>query len=146
MGKTIAEKIFAAHLRDEPFPGAKVLALDRVQPISPLLAEFPQLKSYFSHGRLVSLPPTLSERVASVSTSPDTVSNVCGARVSHIHCWLSALTMLSEGNQCKSFGEGADGFVDAEGVQPNACTDDVDDCVGLLLDRERSGALTGSRR
>ncbi|MEU4625911.1 DUF2087 domain-containing protein [Actinoplanes sp. NPDC023801] len=37
-------------------------ALDRVQPISPLLAEFPQLKSYFSHGRLVSLPPTLSER------------------------------------------------------------------------------------
>lgn len=30
MGKTIAEKIFAAHLRDEPFPGAKVLALDRV--------------------------------------------------------------------------------------------------------------------
>ncbi len=30
MGKTIAEKIFAAHLRDEPFPGAKVLDLDRV--------------------------------------------------------------------------------------------------------------------
>ena len=30
MGKTIAEKIFAAHLRDEPFPGAKVLTLDRV--------------------------------------------------------------------------------------------------------------------
>lgn len=30
MGKTIAEKIFAAHLRDEPFPGAKVLSLDRV--------------------------------------------------------------------------------------------------------------------
>lgn len=30
MGKTIAEKIFDAHLRDEPFPGAKVLDLDRV--------------------------------------------------------------------------------------------------------------------
>jgi DNA-binding transcriptional ArsR family regulator len=37
-------------------------ALDRVQPVGPLLAEYPQLKSYFSHGRLVSLPPTLSER------------------------------------------------------------------------------------
>lgn len=30
MGKTIAEKIFASHLRDEPFAGTKVLALDRV--------------------------------------------------------------------------------------------------------------------
>jgi len=30
MGKTIAEKIFDAHLKDEPFPGAKVLSLDRV--------------------------------------------------------------------------------------------------------------------
>ncbi len=30
MGQTTAEKIFAAHLRDEPFPGAKVLNLDRV--------------------------------------------------------------------------------------------------------------------
>jgi 3-isopropylmalate/(R)-2-methylmalate dehydratase large subunit len=30
MGKTIAEKIFETHLRDEPFPGAKVLDLDRV--------------------------------------------------------------------------------------------------------------------
>lgn len=30
MGKTIAEKIFAAHLRDEPFEGTKVLNLDRV--------------------------------------------------------------------------------------------------------------------
>ncbi|HYD80798.1 MAG TPA: SDR family NAD(P)-dependent oxidoreductase [Paucimonas sp.] len=29
---------------------------------------------------------------------------------------LSALTMLSAGNQCKSFGDGADGFIDAEGV------------------------------
>ncbi len=30
MGLTIAEKIFAAHLRDEPFAGTKVLDLDRV--------------------------------------------------------------------------------------------------------------------
>ncbi len=30
MGKTLAEKIFDSHLRDEPFPGAKVLSLDRV--------------------------------------------------------------------------------------------------------------------
>jgi 3-isopropylmalate/(R)-2-methylmalate dehydratase large subunit len=30
MGKTIAEKIFDAHLRDEPIPGAKDLNLDRV--------------------------------------------------------------------------------------------------------------------
>jgi 3-isopropylmalate/(R)-2-methylmalate dehydratase large subunit len=30
MGQTTAEKIFAAHLRDEPFPGTKVLNLDRV--------------------------------------------------------------------------------------------------------------------
>ncbi len=30
MGKTIAEKIFDAHLRDEPFPGTFVLDLDRV--------------------------------------------------------------------------------------------------------------------
>lgn len=30
MGKTIAEKIFAAHLRDEPFPGTCVLSLDVV--------------------------------------------------------------------------------------------------------------------
>ncbi len=30
MGKTLAEKIFDAHLRDEPFEGTKVLALDRV--------------------------------------------------------------------------------------------------------------------
>jgi len=30
MGKTIAEKIFDAHLRDEPFAGTKVLDLDRV--------------------------------------------------------------------------------------------------------------------
>jgi 3-isopropylmalate/(R)-2-methylmalate dehydratase large subunit len=30
MGQTTAEKIFTAHLRDEPFPGTKVLGLDRV--------------------------------------------------------------------------------------------------------------------
>src|SRR5512135_2830999 len=30
MGKTIAEKIFAGHLVDEPFPGTKVLRLDVV--------------------------------------------------------------------------------------------------------------------
>lgn len=30
MGQTITEKIFAAHLRDEPFPGTKVLGLDVV--------------------------------------------------------------------------------------------------------------------
>ncbi|MGD9019575.1 MAG: aconitase/3-isopropylmalate dehydratase large subunit family protein, partial [Desulfuromonadales bacterium] len=30
MGQTTAEKIFAAHLRDEPFQGTKVLDLDRV--------------------------------------------------------------------------------------------------------------------
>ena len=30
MGKTIADKIFASHLRDEPFAGTKVLNLDRV--------------------------------------------------------------------------------------------------------------------
>lgn len=30
MGKTIAEKIFESHLRDEPFEGTKVLSLDRV--------------------------------------------------------------------------------------------------------------------
>ena len=30
MGNTIAEKIFAGHLVDEPFPGTKVLRLDVV--------------------------------------------------------------------------------------------------------------------
>jgi len=30
MGQTTAEKIFAAHLRDEPFPGTKVIDIDRV--------------------------------------------------------------------------------------------------------------------
>lgn len=30
MSRTITDKIFAAHLRDEPFPGTKVLSIDRV--------------------------------------------------------------------------------------------------------------------
>ena len=30
MGKTITEKIFDAHVKDEPFPGTKVLAIDVV--------------------------------------------------------------------------------------------------------------------
>ena len=37
-------------------------AVARLQPISPLLAGYPQLKGYFAHGRLASLPPTLSDR------------------------------------------------------------------------------------
>ena len=37
-------------------------AVDRLQPISPLLAGYPRLRGNFSHGRLTSLPPTLSER------------------------------------------------------------------------------------
>ena len=37
-------------------------AVDRLQPIEPLLADYPQLRGNFAHGRLTSLPPTLSER------------------------------------------------------------------------------------
>jgi hypothetical protein len=37
-------------------------ALDRTQPIAPLLKEYPQLKSNFTHSRLSTLPPTLSDR------------------------------------------------------------------------------------
>jgi len=37
-------------------------AVDRLQPITPLLADYPQLRGNFAHGRLTSLPPTLSER------------------------------------------------------------------------------------
>ena len=37
-------------------------AVDRLQPITPLLAEYPQLRGNFAHGRLTSLPPTLSDR------------------------------------------------------------------------------------
>lgn len=36
--------------------------VDRLQPIAPLLAEYPKLRANFSHGRLTSLPPTLSDR------------------------------------------------------------------------------------
>ncbi|WP_106130448.1 DUF2087 domain-containing protein [Pseudosporangium ferrugineum] len=37
-------------------------AVDRQQPIAALLAEYPQLRGNFSHGRLTSMPPTLGER------------------------------------------------------------------------------------
>lgn len=37
-------------------------AVDRLQPIAPLLAGYPQLRAFFAHGRLTSLPPTLSSR------------------------------------------------------------------------------------
>ena len=37
-------------------------AVDRLQPITALLADYPQLRGNFSHGRLTSLPPTLSDR------------------------------------------------------------------------------------
>jgi hypothetical protein len=37
-------------------------AVDRLQPIGPLLADYPQLRGNFSHGRLTSLPPTLGDR------------------------------------------------------------------------------------
>jgi len=37
-------------------------AVDRLQPITALLAGYPQLRGNFSHGRLTSLPPTLSDR------------------------------------------------------------------------------------
>jgi hypothetical protein len=37
-------------------------AVDALQPIAPLLAGYPQLRGYFSHGRLTSMPPTLSDR------------------------------------------------------------------------------------
>jgi hypothetical protein len=39
-------------------------AIDELQPIAPLLAGYPRLRGYFSHGRLTSLPPTLSDRYA----------------------------------------------------------------------------------
>jgi len=38
------------------------IAVDRLQPIAPLLAEYPQLRGYFAHGRLTKLPPTMSDR------------------------------------------------------------------------------------
>jgi len=39
-------------------------AVDRLQPISALLAGYPKLRGNFAHGRLTSLPPTLSDRYA----------------------------------------------------------------------------------
>ena len=41
-------------------------AVDRLQPISPYLVDYPQLRGYFSHGRLTSMPPTLSERYTQI--------------------------------------------------------------------------------
>ena len=46
-------------------PGAlreAAAAVDRMQPLAPLLAGYPQLRGNLTHGRLTSLPPTLSER------------------------------------------------------------------------------------
>ncbi|MCA2217218.1 DUF2087 domain-containing protein [Jidongwangia harbinensis] len=37
-------------------------AVDRLQPITALLAGYPSLRGYFSHGRLTGMPPTLSDR------------------------------------------------------------------------------------
>ncbi|MEV6350228.1 DUF2087 domain-containing protein [Actinoplanes sp. NPDC051851] len=42
-------------------------ALVATQPISPLLREYPQLKSFFAYGRLTSLPPTMSERYQQIA-------------------------------------------------------------------------------
>ena len=39
-------------------------AVDALQPVTALLPEYPELRGYFSHGRLTSLPPTLSARSA----------------------------------------------------------------------------------
>ena len=39
-------------------------AVDRLQPVTALLADYPQLRANFSHGRLTGLPPTLSDRYA----------------------------------------------------------------------------------
>jgi hypothetical protein len=46
-------------------PGAlreAAAAVDRLQPVDALLADYPQLSGNFAHGRLVGLPPTLSDR------------------------------------------------------------------------------------
>jgi DNA-binding transcriptional ArsR family regulator len=42
--------------------GEVAAAVDRAQPIARLLADYPQLKANFAHGRLTSLPPTMSDR------------------------------------------------------------------------------------
>ncbi|GIM93796.1 DUF2087 domain-containing protein [Paractinoplanes toevensis] len=41
-------------------------AVDRSQPIAGFLADYPQLRGNFAHGRLTSLPPTMSERYQQV--------------------------------------------------------------------------------
>ena len=46
-------------------PGAlreAAAAVDKLQPIAPLLAGYPQLRANFTHGRLTTLPPTMGER------------------------------------------------------------------------------------
>ncbi|GAA2639212.1 DUF2087 domain-containing protein [Paractinoplanes durhamensis] len=50
----------AAILRDA------ATALDRAQPIARYLADYPQLRGNFAHGRLSTLPPTMSERYLQV--------------------------------------------------------------------------------
>ncbi|MET0496151.1 MAG: DUF2087 domain-containing protein [Actinoplanes sp.] len=40
------------------------LALDREQPISAYLGDYPPLRAAFTHGRLTTMPPTMSERYA----------------------------------------------------------------------------------
>ncbi|WP_041832058.1 DUF2087 domain-containing protein [Actinoplanes sp. N902-109] len=37
-------------------------AVDRLQPVTALLDDYPQLRGFFSHGRVTALPPTLSDR------------------------------------------------------------------------------------
>jgi DNA-binding IclR family transcriptional regulator len=37
-------------------------AVDRTQPISVLLRDYPQLRGFFAHGRLTGMPPTMSDR------------------------------------------------------------------------------------
>ena len=42
-------------------------SVGRAQPISALLANYPQLRSYFAHGRLTGLPPTMSDRYQQIA-------------------------------------------------------------------------------
>jgi hypothetical protein len=41
-------------------------AVDRLQPITPLLGDYPELRGVFRHGRLTALPPTMSDRYQQV--------------------------------------------------------------------------------
>ncbi|WP_045747303.1 MULTISPECIES: DUF2087 domain-containing protein [Actinoplanes] len=43
------------------------LALDRVQPITALLHDYPKLRAFFAHGRLTGLPPTMSDRYQQIA-------------------------------------------------------------------------------